>query len=73
MVREALVLVQGVQIRSLYKLQGSTVIDRSNNFMVLVSGALNLKVSTEKIMFWHQRLRHIRENVLQIRHGKSMV
>ena len=34
MVRGALVLMRGVQIGTLYKLQGSTVVDRCNSSMV---------------------------------------
>ena len=51
MVRGALVLMWGVQIGTLYKLQGSTVIDGCNNFVVPESGAENLVVSGENTMF----------------------
>ena len=73
MVRGALVLMLGVRIGTLYKLQGSTVVDGCNSSMVLENGAENLVVSGEKTMFWHQRLGHIGEKGLRILHGKSMV
>ena len=56
MVRGALVLMQGVRIGTLYKLQGSTVVDGCNSFVVPESGAKNLVVSGEKTMLWHQML-----------------
>eukprot|EP00253_Pinus_taeda_P003408 PITA_03408 len=61
MVQGALILMQGVRIRTLYKLQGSTVIDGCNSSMVPESGVENLVVSGEKTMLWHQRLGHIGE------------
>ena len=64
MVRGALVLMWGVRIGTLYKLQGSIVVDGCNSFVVLESGAENLVVSREKTMLWHQRLGHIGENGL---------
>ena len=73
MVWESLVLMRRVQIGTLYKLQGSTVVDGCNNSMVLESGAENLVVSREKTMLWHQRLGHIGEKGLRILHGKGMV
>eukprot|EP00253_Pinus_taeda_P008764 PITA_08764 len=73
MVQGALVLIWGVRIRTLYKLQGSTVIDGCNNFVVAESGAENLVVSREKTMLWHQRLGHIGEKGLRIIHAKGMV
>eukprot|EP00253_Pinus_taeda_P017600 PITA_17600 len=73
MVWGAQVLMRGVQIGSLYKLQGSTVIDGCNSSVVPESGAENLVVSGEKTMLWHQRLVHIGEKGLQILHGKGMV
>ena len=73
MVRGALVLMQGVLIGTLYKLQCSTVIDGCNSFVVPKSGAKNLVVSGEKTMLWHQRLGNIGEKGLRILHGKSMV
>eukprot|EP00253_Pinus_taeda_P033236 PITA_33236 len=55
----ALVLMRGVRIGTLYKLQGSTVIDGCNNSVVPRSGAEYIVVSGEKTMLWHQRLGHI--------------
>eukprot|EP00253_Pinus_taeda_P015604 PITA_15604 len=72
MVRGALVLMWGVQIGTLYKLQGSTIIDGCNSYVVPESGAENLVVSREKTMPWHQRLGHFGEKGLQILHGKGM-
>src|SRR5271168_194580 len=73
MVRGALVLMRGVRIGTLYKLQGSTVVDGCNSSTVPENGVENLVVSGEKTMLWHQRLGHIREKVLRILHGKGMV
>ena len=53
MVQGALLLMRGVRIGTLYKLQGSTVIDGCNNFMVPESGAESLVVSGENTMLWH--------------------
>eukprot|EP00253_Pinus_taeda_P026746 PITA_26746 len=64
MVRGALVLIQGVTSGTLYKLQGSTIIDGCNSFVVPQSGAENLVVSGERTMLWHQRLGHIGEKGL---------
>eukprot|EP00253_Pinus_taeda_P031846 PITA_31846 len=73
MVHGELLLMQGVRIGTLYKLQGSTVIDGCNSSVVPESGVENLVVSREKAMLWHQRLGHIREKGLRILHGKGMV
>ena len=73
MVRGALVLMQGVRTRALYKLQGSTVIDGCNSSGVPEGGSENLAVSRENTMLWHQRLGHIGEKVLRILHGNGMV
>ena len=73
MVWGALVLMWGVRIGTLYKLQGSTVVDGCNSDVVLESGAKNLVVSGEKTLLWHKRLGHIGEKGLQILHGKGMV
>eukprot|EP00253_Pinus_taeda_P004563 PITA_04563 len=73
MVRGALVLMQGVRIGTLCKLQGSIVVDECNSSMVPENGAENLVVSREKTMLWHQRLGHIGEKGLRILHGKGMV
>ena len=48
MVWGALVLMRGVWIGTLYKLQGSTVIDGCNSFVVPESGAENLVVFGER-------------------------
>eukprot|EP00253_Pinus_taeda_P028573 PITA_28573 len=53
MVRGSLVLMWGVQIGTLYKLQGSTIVDRCNSSMVPENGAENLVVPAEKTMLWH--------------------
>eukprot|EP00253_Pinus_taeda_P027526 PITA_27526 len=73
MVRGALVLLWGVRIATLYKLQGSTFVDGCNSSVVPESGVENLVVSGEKTMLWHQTLRHIGEKGLRILHGKGMV
>jgi len=64
MVQVALVLMQGVRIGTLYKLQGSTVVDGCNSFVVPEGGVENLVVCGEKTMLWHQRLGHIGEKGL---------
>ena len=48
MVRGALILMRGVWIGTLYKLQGSTVVDGCNSCMVPENGVENLVVSGEK-------------------------
>eukprot|EP00253_Pinus_taeda_P005553 PITA_05553 len=73
MVRGALVSMRGVWIGTLYKLQGSTIIDGCNSSVVPQSGAENLAVSGEKTMLWHQSLGHIGEKGRWILHGKGMV
>ena len=73
MVWEALVLMRGVWIGTLYKLQGSTVIDGCNSSVVPESGAENIVVFGEKTMLWNQRLGHIGEKGLQILHGEGKV
>ena len=65
--------MQRVRIGTLYKLQGSTVVDGCTSSMVPENGLENLVVSGEKTMLWHQRLGHIGEKGLQILHGKGMV
>eukprot|EP00253_Pinus_taeda_P019884 PITA_19884 len=72
-VRGALVLMWGVRIATLYKLQGSTIVDGCNSSMVSENGAENLVVFGEKTMLWHQRLGHIGKKGLRILHGKGMV
>eukprot|EP00253_Pinus_taeda_P030900 PITA_30900 len=61
MVRGALVLMWGVRIGTLYKLQGCTVVDGCKISVVPESGVENLVVSRENTMLWHQRLGHIGE------------
>ena len=73
MVQGALVLMRGVWTRTLYKLQGSTVIDGCNSFVVPESGVEILAVSGEKTMLWNQRLGHIGEKGLRILHRNGMV
>jgi hypothetical protein len=76
MVRGAMVLIKGVQIGTLYKLQGSTIIDGCNSSIVPDIGVEELKtptVSREMVMLSHQRLGHIREKGLRLLHGKGMV
>eukprot|EP00253_Pinus_taeda_P026116 PITA_26116 len=62
----------GSWIGTLYKLQGSTVVDGCNSSMVPENGVENLVVSGEKTMLWQQRLGHIGEKGLRILHGKGM-
>jgi len=73
MVWGALVLMWGVRIGTLYKLQGSIVVDGCHKSVVPKSGAENLMVSGENTTLWHQRLGHIGEKGLRILHGKGMV
>src|SRR5271168_2958350 len=65
--------MRGVRIGTLYKLQGSTVVDGCNSSMVPENGVENLVVSGEKTMLWNQRLGDIGEKGLRILHGKGMV
>jgi len=73
MVQGEFILMRGFWIGTLYKLQGSTVIDGCNNFVVPESGAENLIVSREKTMLCHQRLGHIGEKALRIFHRNGIV
>jgi hypothetical protein len=76
MVREAMVLLKGVWIGTLYKMSGRTISDGCNSSIVPDIGAEDEKnptVSEEKVMFWHHRLGHIGENGLRLLHGKGMV
>ena len=59
MVQGALILMWGVHIGTLYKLQGSNVVDGCNSYMVPKNGVENLVVSGENTMLWHQRIGHI--------------
>ena len=60
----ALVSMRGVRIGTLYRLQGSIVINGCNSSVVPESGLENIVVSGEKTMLWHQMLRHIGERGL---------
>ena len=73
MVQVELVLMRGVHIGTLYKLQGSTVIDGCKNYVVPKSGVEILAVPGENTMLWHQRLGHIGEKGLWILHRNGMV
>jgi len=73
MARGKMLLMQGVHIGTLYKLEGSNVIDGCNSSVVPETGEKNLVVFRGKAMLWHQRLGHIGEKVLLILHGKGMV
>jgi transposase InsO family protein len=72
----AMVLLKGVRFGTLYKLQGNTISDGCNSFIVLdirVKEERNPIVYGEKVMLWHQRLGHIREKGLRLLHDKGMV
>jgi hypothetical protein len=76
MVRGAMVLIRGVQCRTLYNLLGSTYTNGCNNFVVPEQRNEGEKTNTiieKKTMLWHQRLGHIGEKGLLILHGKGMV
>ena len=76
MVRGEMVFLKGVWIGTLYKLQGSTISDGCNSSIVLdieVEEERTPIVSGEKVMLWHQRLRHIGEKGLRLLHDKGMV
>eukprot|EP00253_Pinus_taeda_P035723 PITA_35723 len=73
MVRGALVLMRGVRIGTLYKLQGSTVVEGCNSSMVPENGAENLVVSGEKTMLWHQRLGHLERRAFEYFMVKALV
>ena len=64
MVRGAMVLLKGVRFGTLYKLQGSTITNGCNSFIVLDIGVEEERTPTlsgEKVMMWHQILEHFRE------------
>eukprot|EP00253_Pinus_taeda_P004969 PITA_04969 len=61
MVHEALVLMRGARIGTLYKLQGSNVVNGCNSSVVPKSGVKNIVFSAEKNKLWHQSLGHIGE------------
>lgn len=67
MFRGALVLMWGVQIRTLYKLISSIVIDGCNSYVVPETGEDNLMFYGEKTMLWHQILGHIEKKGILIR------
>jgi hypothetical protein len=72
MVRGAMVLLKGVWIGTLYKLQG----DGCNSSIALDIGDEEEKTPTlsgEKVMLWNQSLGHIREIVLRLLHRKGVV
>jgi hypothetical protein len=76
MVRGAMMLLKGVHIGTLCKLQGSTISDGFNSSIVSDIGVEEGKmtiVPREKAMLWHQRLGHIREKGFLLLHGKGMV
>jgi hypothetical protein len=76
MVRREMVLMKGFWFGTLYKLQGSTISDGYNSFVVHDIGFEEDRtptVSGEKVMMWHQILWHIREKGLRLLHGKGMV
>ena len=69
-------LLNGVWFGTLYKLQGSTISDGCNNFVVPEIGVEEEKsptVSRENAMLWHQRLAHIEEKRFRLLQGKGMV
>jgi hypothetical protein len=76
MVRGEMVFLKGVQIGTMYKLQGSIISDGCNSSIIPEIGAeeeKTLTVSREKAMLWHQRQGHIREKGFRLLHGKCMV
>jgi hypothetical protein len=71
-----MLLLKGVSIGTLYKLLGSTISDRCNNFVITKIGAEEEKTPTVfgvKTILWNQRLGHIRGKVLRVLHSKCMV
>jgi hypothetical protein len=76
MVQGEMVLLKGVQIGTLYKLQGRTISNGCNNSIAPNIGVEEEKTPTfsgEKFMLWHQRLGHIGEKDLRLLYGKGMV
>jgi hypothetical protein len=70
------VLLKGVQIGTLYKLQGITISNGCNSSIVPDIGDEDEKtptISIEKVMLWHQILGHIGEKGFRLLHGKGMV
>jgi hypothetical protein len=71
-----MVLLKGVLIGTLYKIQGSIISDGCNSSIVPDIGVEEEKTPTifgEKVMLWHQRLWHIREKGIRLLHDKGMV
>jgi hypothetical protein len=67
MVQGAMVLLKGVWIGTLYKLQGSIISDGCDSSIVPNIGVEEEKtptVSGEKVVLWNQRLGHIEEKGL---------
>jgi hypothetical protein len=67
LVQGAMMLLKGVRLGTLYKLQGSTISDGCNSSIVPYIGVEEERtptVSREKVMLWHQRLGHIEEKGL---------
>jgi hypothetical protein len=75
MVRGAMVFLKVVWFVTLYKMQGSTISNGCNIYVVLHIGDEEKMhiVFGAKTMLWHQRLGHIGEKGLRVLHGKGMV
>jgi hypothetical protein len=76
MVQGEMALFKGVWFGTLYNLQGSTISDGCNSFIVLDIGVEEERtptVSGEKVMLCHQRLGNIGEKGLRLLHGKGMI
>jgi hypothetical protein len=62
-----MVLLKGVRFGTLYKMEGSTISYGCNSSIVPdieVEEEITPTVSREKVMLWHQRMRHIEEKGL---------
>jgi hypothetical protein len=60
----------------MYKLQERTNSNGCNSSIlhdIGVEEEITPAIYGEKVMLWHQRLRHIREKGLRLLHGKGMV
>jgi hypothetical protein len=71
-----MVLLKGVHIGTMYKLQGSIISNGCNSSIILDIGAEEEKtpiVFGEKVMLWHQRLGHIEDKGLRLLHSKGMI
>ena len=65
-----------VFIRTLYKLEVSTVSERYNSSIVGEDSSETKRTpssSIEKIMMWHQRMGHIGEKGLRVMKSKGMI